>query len=161
MVNPLGAIVVFDGEVPRTFTATAAATISGGQLVVCNGTANTVGSGIDTYVTTDISATQIGISDLCNGIAINNASSGTNSLVTIATRGAYLMRCGGIVSGGQTVYAVSGTIQHVAPIPISGTGTSGTLTQYKEAIPYAQPIGRAITPSASGTNLYALISLNV
>lgn len=151
MVNPLGAVVVFDGEVPRTFTATAAADISGGQLVVCNGTANTVGSGISSYVATDISATPQVTTDYCNGIALYNASSGTNSLVTIATRGAYLMRCGGVVSGGQTVLGVSGTIPHVTANNISGTacGNIGTV------------IGRALTPSASGTNLYSLVSLNL
>jgi hypothetical protein len=160
MVNPLGAIVVFDGEVPRTFTATAAADISGGQLVVCNGTANTVGSDIASYVTTDISATQIKTSDYVNGIALQNASSGTNSYVTVATRGAYLMRCGGIVSGGQLVSAASGTIQWIVPMPISGTGTSGTVG-YSSPWLAPTPIGRALTPSASGTNLYTLVSLNV
>jgi len=151
MVNPLGAIVVFDGEVPRTFTATAAADISGGQLVVCNGTANTVGSSIATYVATDISATPIVSQELCNGIALNNASSGTNSLVTIAQRGSYLMRCGGIISGGQNVLGVSGTNQWLIPNLISGTSNTniGTI------------IGRAMTPSASGTNLYSLVSLNL
>lgn len=151
MVNPLGAIVVFDGEVPRTFTATAAADISGGQLVVCNGTANTVGSDIASYVATDISAKQIVNGELCNGIALNNASSGTNSLVTIATRGAYLVRCAGIVSGGQNVIPYSGGLQGVIPNLLSGTASAniGTI------------IGRALTPSASGTSLYSLVSLNL
>lgn len=151
MVNPLGAIVVFDGEVPRTFTAIAAADISGGNLVVCNGTANTVSSGVSSYVTSDITATPIVGGDYCNGIALNNASSGTNSLVTIATRGAYLMRCGGIVSGGQTVIAGSATLQHLLPNSISGTSSANIGTV----------IGRALTPSASGTSLYSLVSLNL
>jgi hypothetical protein len=152
MVNPLGAIVIFDGEVPRTFTATAAADISGGQLVVCGtGAANAVGSSISSYVATDIAATPIKDGDYCNGIALQNVSSGTNNLVTIATRGSYLMRCGGIVSGGQTVIAGSATLQHLLPNGISGTAAANVGTV----------IGRALTPSASGTNLYSLVSLNL
>ena len=150
MVNPLGAIVVFDGEVPRTFTAIAADNISGGQLVVCNGTANTVGSSIATYVVGDITATPVVDSSACNGIALQNASSGT--LVAIAQRGSYLVRCGGVCSGGVQVIAGSATLPFVAPLGAVGSpnyALNGT------------PIGRTQTPSASGTSLYTLVSLNL
>jgi hypothetical protein len=150
MVNPLGAVVVFDGEVPRTFTAIARTDISGGQLVVSSGAANSVGSGASSYVSSDVVVDILQNSNTCNGIALQNANSGT--YVTVATRGAYLMRAAGVISGGQQVIPVSGTSQGVALLGAVGSpdyALTGT------------PIGRVITASASGTSLYALISLNV
>jgi hypothetical protein len=158
MVNSLGATIIFDGQVPRTFTALARTTISGGQLVVSSGAANVVGSGANTYVTGDVTVDLLQNSDMCNGMALYNAASG--AYVTVATRGAYLMRCAGVVSGGAQVCPVSGTLQGVISMPFSGTGTSGT-TGYSSPWLANTPVGRAITASASGTDLYALVSLNV
>ena len=150
MVNPLGAVVVFDGEVPRTFTAKAKTAISGGQLVVSSGAANAVGSGASSYVVGDIEVDIVADSDHCNGIALNNAASG--ALVTVATRGAFLVRSAGIISGGQLVIPVSGTTAGVAAFAQVGSpnyALTGT------------PIGRNLIPTASGTALYTLVSLNV
>jgi hypothetical protein len=149
MVNTLGAVCVFDGEVPRTFTGKARTAISGGQLVVVSGAANCVGSGVSSYVASDIELDLIANGDYCNGIALNNADSG--AYVAVATRGSYLMRSAGVISGGQTVCPFSGTLQGVIANGISGTAAANLGTV----------IGRAQSASASGTALYALVSLNL
>lgn len=147
--NPLGAQTILDGEVPRTFTAKARETISGGFLVQISGATSDVGSQISSFADGDLQV--IGAQDpkLCNGIALNNA--GSNELVTIATRGAYLMRAGGVVSGGALVqHNASGNIANLTSL---GSVSVGTLEP--------RPIGTALTTSASGTNLYSLVKLNI
>ena len=147
--NPLGAQVVTDGTVPRTFTATAMEAISGGFLVQVSGATGDVGSQISSFANGDLKV--IGAQDktLCNGIALNNA--GSNELVTVARRGDYLMRAGEIVSGGALVgHNASGNVQNIlntGSVPLTTMGPT--------------VIGRAQTTSASGTSNFALISLNL
>jgi len=148
--SPSGAQVVFDGENPRTFTGVATGSILAGMLVVSNPakTAQAVGSTVSTFLPTDIEILPIADGNRCNGLALNTISSGTNNLVTVATRGTYILRAGGAISGGQGIVPGSEVIQYVngeAP-SISWSGTT---------------IGRALTNSASGTNLYLLATLNV
>jgi hypothetical protein len=146
--NPYGAVVAFDGEVPRTYTAVATETVSGGFLVQMSGATGDVGSHINSYQDGDLKAIGAQIMQLCNGLALNNA--GSEDLVTVATRGAYLMRAGEIVSGGALVmHNASGNVANWI-IADSGTGTIPT-----------PPIGRARTTSASGTNNFALVDLNL
>jgi hypothetical protein len=141
-INTLGPVVLWDGENPRTFTGRAREVISGGDLVVVSGAAAVVSSGADTFVTTDIIVSLIADSWHANGIALNTV--GSNGLVTVATRGAYIARAAGLVSGGQGVVPISGTTQGIGPnsITVAASGTE---------------IGRAITASASGTALYAIV----
>jgi len=143
-INPLGAVVLWDGENPRTFTAKAREAISGGTLVVSSGAANVVSSGADSYSTSDIIVTPIKDGNYCNGIALQNA--GSNENITVATRGVYLLRSAGAISGGVGVYPVSGTSQGVASVPIS-INYSGT------------EIGRALTAASSGN--FLLVDLRV
>ncbi len=146
--NPLGAQVVFDGEVPRTFTATAIETISGGYLVQTSGATGDVGSQVSSYGNGDIKV--IGAQDItaCNGIALNNA--GSNELVTVARRGSYLMQAQGIVSGGALVaHNASGGV-------LNWKGSVSGTTSVQETF-----IGRGITTSASGTGNFALVGLNL
>jgi len=148
ITNPLGAQVVLDGENPRTFTAKALETISGGFLVNTSGATSDVGSQVSSFTTGDVKVVGAQNAKLCNGIALNNA--GSNELVTVATRGDYLMRCGGIVSGGAIVtHNASGNISNL----LSSTSGTGVLSD--------TAIGRAKTTSASGTSLFALVSLNL
>ncbi len=151
MTNPLGAVCIFDGENPRTFSAKARQTISGGWLVVVSGAANVVGSPASTYTTGDIIVDPIAGEIFCNGIALNNA--GSDELVTVATRGAYLMRSAGVISGGQDVIPRSGIVGEQGVMVVTSGTDVGHL--YDSTI-----IGRAMTASASGTNLFALVSLN-
>lgn len=149
LTNPLGAQVVLDGANPRTFSAKALEVISGGQFVQISGTSDMVGSSVASFADGDL--TVIGAIDeaLCNGMAINNA--GSDELVTVATRGAYLCSVGAIVSGGAQVYQNgSGAVANIL-----NTGSIATTTMG------ATPIGRAVSTSASGTDYYALISLNI
>ncbi len=143
--NPLGGQVIFDGEVPRTFTARAREVISGGDLVHTSGATGDVGSQVSSFVTSDLQV--IGAQDtrLYNGIALNNA--GSNELVTVATRGAYLVRAGEIVSGGALV-------QHNG----SG-GVANYLNTGSVALTTMGPtiVGRSLTTSASGTANFALV----
>lgn len=150
--NPLGAQVIADGEVPRTFTATALETISGGFLVQISGATGTVGSQVSSFANGDLKV--IGAQDvkLCNGIALNNA--GSNSLVTVATRGDYLMNAQGIVSGGALVmHNASGGVANWTPL----TGSAAILYD----ITGIGPIGRAKSTSASGTGNYVLVGLSL
>ncbi|MHA1290850.1 MAG: hypothetical protein ACTSPB_25985 [Candidatus Thorarchaeota archaeon] len=149
-LNPYGAVAVFDGENPRTFTAKARVDISGGALVVVSGAANAVGSHADSFKTSDIVVDlQSSTLDFCNGIALTNA--GSNSNVAVATRGAYLVRAASVISGGQEVIPYSGTIGGVQANPC-GTYATGLIS--------GTTIGRCLIPSASGTNNYALVDFN-
>lgn len=146
MSNTLGLQVVGDGAVPRIFTGRARTIISGGDFVVVSGAANGVGSGASSFATSDIVVDILQNSEYCNGIATRTV--GSNELATFATRGAFLVRAGGIVSGGQAIIPLSGTLASIGPQNISTIGSDAGTT-----------IGRAITASASGTALYALAHL--
>jgi hypothetical protein len=134
--------ILFDSEVPRSFTATTRTVISGGQFVVYSGTANVVGSIVLGYIPGSIVVDLLQNSDYANGIALYNA--GSNTLISIATRGQYFATSSQVISGGGAVYPISGTIQSLGAVP-NGISYSGT------------PIGRNITSSASGTNLFTLV----
>lgn len=144
ITNPLGTAVLFDGGTPRTFTAKALETISGGFLVQISGATGDVGSDTASYITGDLKVIGAQNPSLYNGVALNNA--GSNELVTVATRIVHLAKAGEIVSGGALVGhngsgAIVNWIGH-----ISGT-----------ALIQDTIVGRAWTTSASGTNNYALI----
>lgn len=145
-INPDGVVVLWDGESPRTFTGRARTVISGGEFVVVSGAANVVSSGADSFVTSDIVVDILNDSDYCNGIALNNV--GSNGLVTVATRGTFISRCAGIISGGLPVIPFSGTLQ--------GVLAGHTTIDYSGNV-----IGRSITAAASGPNNYLLLSLNL
>ena len=140
-----GAIdIVSDGEVPRSFTGRAREVLSGGQFVVISGAANVVGSTVTDFIPGSIVVSLISGTVgawYANGIALHNA--GSNQVVSIATRGVYIATSAGVISGGQGLYAVSGTVQGVGATP-NNSDFSGT------------QIGRAVTASASGTNLFLL-----
>ncbi len=145
VLNTLGAVPIFDGENPRTYTGRARTVISGGNLVVVSGAANVVGSSADTFATTDIIVDIIQGANYANGIALNNA--GSNTLVTVATQGAYLVRAATLLSGGVAVAPFSGTTGAVQAASTS-ISFSGTI------------IGRTIIPSISGTDSYALVDFH-
>jgi hypothetical protein len=150
MANTLGAVVVFDGENPRIYTAKARTNISGGQFVAFSGAANSVGSGASSYTSDDVVVDLIRDSNHCNGIAINNA--GSNSYVSILRTGTLLLRSSAVISGGQMVIPVSGTLQSV--------GLFGQVGSPDYALT-GTPIGRNLISTASGTSLYTLVSINL
>lgn len=149
-VNISGANVVFDGGNPRIWTATAKANMSAGTLVRVDGATGVVTYNPEGFRPSDLVVAPIANSKQCNGITIHDVTSGAK--VSIAQRGAWLMRTNAVVSGGDLVMAVSGTNQAVKTWGI-GSATVSDIN--------AAPIGRALGNSASGTNLYNLISLNI
>lgn|SRR3990167_7326842 len=152
ITNPLGAVVLGDGGTPRIFTAVAIETISGGYFVQVSGATNDVGSAANSYVSTDIKVIGAQNIRLCNGVALNNV--GSNELVSVATRGDYLIKCGEIVSGGALVgHNASGCVMNWTPL-------AGSATVLYDVIG-PTIVGRAKTTSASGTNSYALVALNL
>ena len=115
--NPLGAVCLFDGENPRTITGKAIQTISGGQFVYISGADGSaqVGSQAASFQDGDLDFGLQVAADRCNGIALTNA--GSDDLITVATRGAYLVRAGQIVSGGALVkHNASGGVANHTPL---------------------------------------------
>jgi len=149
LINPNGAVVLFDGETPRTFTGKATETISGGFLVNVSGASGDVGATASTFVTEDLNI--IGAQDrtLCNGVALNNAASG--AAVTVAQRGAYLgLAASTISAGAEVTHNASGNF-----IALTQNSSSGT------AAVNSTSIGRAMTTASSGTSSYVLVYLNI
>jgi hypothetical protein len=135
--NPLGAVPVFDGENPRTFTGIARETISGGELVFVSGPANAIGSAASSYATADLSVAKTAAATAVNGIALNTVTSG--NLVTVATRGAFILKAGGSVNPGVAIQTIG---DHVA---------------VEESTTAENIIGRALSVASSGN--FALCDL--
>jgi len=140
--NPVGAVVFYDGENPRTFTAKAKEVISGGEFVFVSGATGVIGSRVDSIVDGDIQVALSAAKDRFNGVALNNA--GSNGYVTIATRGAYLLRCGGSVFGGMLVETIADSVavQSLSSGPVPSAVHADVMA--------AKIIGRALSDGASG-----------
>lgn len=145
--NTLGAVVISDGNVPRTYTAKAIETIVPGDFVVFSGAAGAVSSGANSFNTTDVTVT-IAYAGNANGLVTQGATSG--NMCTFARRGDYLLRTAGTVVAGANVQLVSGTVPGVVPL---GSAT----------VPAAvnNAIGKTVVTAASGTANYSLVSLNL
>ena len=135
--------IIFDGEVPRSFTGRAREVLSGGQFVTVSGVASVIGSTAALFNPGSITVALINAdADQNVGIALHNA--GSNEIVTVATRGMYITRASDSISGGYAVLTVSGTIQSV----IAAVGVVGS----------SHPVGRAITPA--GSENFLLVNFN-
>jgi hypothetical protein len=146
ITNPLGAVVIFDGDSPRIFTAKAREVVSGGALVMTSGATGDFSSGTAGYADGDIQVSSAQDPTLFNGVALNNA--GSNELVSIATRGTFIMRAAGIVSGGAWVgHNGSGNVTNWVS-SVSGTALLDNAV-----------VGRAMSDCASGTNAFVLVGL--
>jgi len=148
--SPSGLQMYGEGGNPRILTGVAAADLEAGELVtsLASTTAQKVGSVLSTVVPQDIEVTPVKDVNHCIGICTKTVASGTAAYVPVAQRGTYILRAGGVISGGQGIVPGSATIQHVAgeAPSVSWSGTK---------------IGTALTNSASGTNLYILATLNI
>lgn len=145
VVNGGALDIVFDGEVPRSFTGVARTVISGGQFVTVSGTQDCTGSTVATFKPGSIVLDIMHNDFNAVGIALHNA--GSNQLLSVATRGAYITMATGIISGGMAVYAQSGTYQGVSPIIGSVVETKAMLLQS------GAQCGRALTAAAIGSFL--------
>ena len=129
-VNPAGFVPVNDGGNPKAFTGYAFEAISGGQLVYVSGAADAVSSGLNSFATSDIGVVTGAINTLFNGIAMQNAASGTP--VAVATRGRYIVRAAGAVVAGN---------------PIVPNGSDAVVVAGSEQVGV---VGRAVTGGSSG-----------
>lgn len=148
-VNPLGAVPIFDGGVPRTMTVLASVGVTGGQLVYFSGANGNISSGANSYVSADISIIGEASGNTFNGIVLTpgNTASGTSNYVTVALDGCYILNANNTVVGGQPVMT-DGTDEVQDVGSIGGT-----------ALRLGIKIGRALSNAASGTSNYALIQL--
>ena len=88
-VNPNGYVPLTDGGAPRIITVFAKEAISGGQFVGGSTAAGVVGSGRDSFVSSDIEVAQATTGVDFIGIALADAASGAE--VAVATRGMFLV----------------------------------------------------------------------
>lgn len=145
--NTLGAVVLSDGNTPRTWSAKAIETITDGEFIVFSGATGAVSSGANSFDTTDMTAT-IAYAGNANGFVIQGATSG--NMLTFMRKGDVILRTAGTVVGGANVQLVSGTVPGVVPL---GSATVPAATN--------NAIGRALIPGASGTALYSVVSLDL
>ena len=127
--NPNGLVLAADGGVPRSFTATAREVVSGGEFVFCSGANAVIGSSMSSYVYGDILVATNASGGRVNGVAEFNA--GSNSAVTIISRGKVIVSAGGTIVAGDKV-DVDGSNAVIATVN------------------YAGAIGRALASAASG-----------
>ena len=150
-INTLGAVTVFDNESPAIFSAKAAANVSGGQFVYCSGTDGAlIGSGVNSYATSDLLVAPSILADQVNGIALYNVSSGTNNYVAIARKGTFIVQATDVVSGGALVVFASGGVANMWSAS-AGSATVPGAGQFAS-------IGSAMCAADSGG--YVLLALN-
>lgn len=152
MVNPVGAVPIFDGGFPRIITANAAVGVTGGQLVYLSGGNNVVSSGADTFAASDLQVIGQASGINFNGIVITPGltASGTNNYVAIGMGGTYIINAIGSVIAGQAVEAQADGVLALA----SGTSYANGLQEV-----VSRKCGRALTNATSGTALYAVVTL--
>ena len=133
--NPNGAVMVFDGGTPRSVSGKVfKTTISGGTFCFQSGATGVVGSGADSFATSDILFHNGASGTVFNGIALNTAASG--ALVSVATRGMFILPTDATVEAGTLVQCDGQQVQ-----------TVGSVAANLAAL---RPIGRAVTAGASG-----------
>ena len=146
VVNPVGPVNFFDGEVPNTITARAAIGVTGGQLVFFSGLQNSVSSGLDSYATNDIVVGGAASGLLFNGIVTTPGltASGTSNYVAVASNGTWSITSAAAILAGDMAYANGGDAVTSKGVIGVGAGSSN-------------PIGRILTPA--GSEGYTLVKL--
>jgi hypothetical protein len=135
-VNPNGFVLITDGGVPRTITGYAKEAISGGQFVGVSGAAGVVGSGRDSFVSTDIEFCNSTGGDNFVGIALQAAASGAE--VSVVTRGTVLVP----VSGTALLAGQKVGCNAASEVTYIGSATDAT-------VPALTSIGRTLTAGSS------------
>ena len=134
VMNPNGAVPILDGGCPRTISGYAKEIISGGMFVAASGATGVVSSGADSVATSDIEFTHSASGGEFTGIAMNTAASG--GLITVATRGVFIVPTDATVDAGVLVRCDGQQVQKVGSVAANLAPT--------------QIIGRALTGGASG-----------
>lgn len=146
MTNPVGAVPIFDGGVPRIFTAICNVGVTGGQLVYCSGGAGAVSSGANSFVASDIIVAGVASGAQFNGMVITPGNTASGNYVSIASQGTFIIQADGAVVGGY-------------PVETMGNSAVEQLgSRFNDAGP--TKIGRAITGAASGTSNFAVVYIN-
>lgn len=154
VVNPVGAVPIFDGGTPRILSATAAVGVTGGQLVYLSGAVNAVSSGADSFASSDIFVISVASGALFNGIVLTpgNTASGTTNYVAVAVDGMFILSAGSEVVAGQAVEAIGAS----SVMRLGSHAVPGGADDPKGA---GRKVGRAITGATSGTSNFAIIQL--
>ena len=143
--NPVGAVQILDGGVPKTITGYVFKTvISGGTLCYASGAADSISSGTNSFATTDMTFLPDASGCLFNGVALHDAASGTP--ISIATEGTFILQCIEAVVAGTLV----GCDGNNSVYTISNNAESG-------GIGGLYVIGRALTEATSGG--YAIVHI--
>ena len=143
--NPLGYVPVFDGGDPGIVTGNTEAVVSGGAPVYASGAAGAVGSHTESFAWNDIHFLTGASGNLFNGVAI--ATAGSNTPVSVATRGVIIGKAAGTITGGTGVKVNAG-----------GFVSAGSAKDANVCNAWgADIVGRAL--SAAGSDSYALIQL--
>jgi len=134
VANPAGFVQIYDGGCPDIISGRAREAVSGGWLLASSGGA--VSSGANSFdPSTDLMFAQASGLNF-TGVALHNA--GSNEVVSVATRGAYILTSAGTTSAGMTVVC---------------NGANAVLT----ATTAGHLIGRSLT--VAGSEGYALVQI--
>lgn len=120
--NPLGAIQLFDAGAPSVITAYPEAIISGGCFVYTSGAAGVIGSGADSFVSTDLKAIGNASGTDFNGIALYTA--GSNQPLAVATKGFFIVQAGNAVVGGRYVASNGNAVVNCETATLFASGVS-------------------------------------
>lgn len=134
--NPLGFVPVLDGGVPRIIGGYAMTNISGGVFVRASGAADTISSGANSFIATDLKFAGDASGALVTGIALNSA--GSNTEIAIVTRGACIVTCNGTVTAGNLL-KVDGNNA------VANAGSDRLAADMVNSV-----VGRALTDATSG-----------
>lgn len=152
--NPVGAVRIFDGGIPRFVSARNPVGVTGGQLVFFAGGSDVVSSGLNSFSSADIVVSGLASGASFNGVVITpgNSASGTNNYVTVGLDGVYILTCGGDVLGGKAVEAIGAD----SVTRLGSHAVPGGADDSKGA---GRKVGRAVTSGFSGTTQFAIIQL--
>lgn len=145
--NPLGYVPVGDTGNPMIISGRARAeAISGGVFVFASGADGVVGSGLSSFVNSDLLFARDASGSRFNGICLQSV--GSNEPIAVVRNADILLAANGAVLAGAAVGCDGNNA--VAPI--------GSTTEVL-ADGASKMIGRALTGAASGTANYALIHI--
>lgn len=101
VLNPLGAVQVYDFGTPKVITGYAREVISGGQFVCGSTAAGVVTSGLASFTQDDLKFFVATSGNVVNGIALNQAASG--ALVSVAVGGVFIVTAAGAIVAGAGI----------------------------------------------------------
>ena len=147
--NPLGAIQVLDFGSPKVITAYAREIISGGALVYASGVPDVVSSGLNTFVSSDVTTAGGASGAQFLGMALQDTASG--AACSVAVDGVFIVGCAGSVYSSQPVLTGGSSL-------VANLGSFIVTSDKDSAGTAGKKIGRALTGAIAGE--YALVGFN-